>query len=133
MHTHLLWPALATLGTSLLLFITAALVGRARVRYGIQAPATHGHEMFDRAYRVQMNTLENVVLFLPALWLAATFFNSAVATVLAAVWLIGRTWYAAAYLKNPAKRGGGFLLAFLAWGGLMLLASWGVIRALLAI
>jgi len=133
MHTHLLWPALATLGTLLLLFITAALVGRARVRYGIQAPATHGHEGFERAYRVQMNTLENVVLFLPALWLAATFFNAYVATLLAGVWLLGRTWYAVAYLRDPKRRGSGFLIAFLAWGALMLVASWGVIRALLAL
>lgn len=130
MHTHLIWPALATLATLTLLFATTAVVGRARGRYGIKAPATSGHEMFDRAFRVQMNTLENVVLFLPALWLAATFFNSAVASVLAGVWLVGRVWYAAAYLKDPAKRGSGFLIAFLAWGGLMLLASWGVIRAL---
>ncbi|MEG0822444.1 MAG: MAPEG family protein [Burkholderiaceae bacterium] len=132
MHAHLLLPALATLATLFLLFVMAAIVGRARVRYGIAAPATSGHENFDRAYRVQMNTLENVVLFLPALWLAATFFHAQVATVLAGVWLIGRVWYAAAYLKNPARRGPGFLLAFLAWGGLMLIASWGVLRALLS-
>lgn len=130
MHTHLLWPALATLAALALLFATTAIVGRARGRYGIKAPATSGHEMFDRAYRVQMNTLESVVLFLPALWLAATFFNATVATVLAGVWLVGRIWYAAAYLRDPARRGSGFLIGFLAWGALMLLASWGVIRGL---
>jgi uncharacterized MAPEG superfamily protein len=132
MNPALAWPALATLGTLLLLFACAAIVGRARGRSGIRAPATSGHEMFDRAFRVQMNTLESTLIFLPALWLAALAFSPGWAAAAAAVWLAGRVWFAAAYLRAPESRGGGFVLAFAAWGALMLMASWGVIGLLLA-
>ncbi len=67
------WPALITLGVLLLLFAVAGLVGKARGNYKIDAPATTGHPQFDRTFRVQMNTLENAVLFLPALWLFAAY------------------------------------------------------------
>jgi len=126
------WPALVTLATLTLCFATVALVGRARGRYGVRAPATTGHELFERAFRVQMNTLENTVLFLPALWLGALYFAPRPAAVLGAVWLAGRLWYAVAYLREPRARGGGFVLAFAAWGGLMIAAAWGVLRGLLA-
>lgn len=125
------WPALVTLAALTLTFGTVWWVGRARGRYGVRAPATTGHEMFERAFRVQMNTLENVVIFLPALWLAALWVSEAVATVLGAVWLIGRIWYAIAYMREPKSRGGGFVLAFAAWGGLMLVAAWGALRGVL--
>jgi uncharacterized MAPEG superfamily protein len=127
------WPALVTLAALTLCFATAALVGRARGKYGVRAPATHGHEMFERAFRVQMNTLENTVIFLPALWLCAWFIGPILASVLGACWLAGRIWYAAAYLREPKSRGGGFVLAFAAWGGLMLAAAWGVLRGLLTL
>jgi len=87
--------------------------------------------MFERAFRVQMNTLENTVIFLPALWLCALFVGPLVATALGGVWLVGRVWYAVAYLREPKSRGGGFVLAFVAWAGLMIAASWGVLRGLL--
>lgn len=126
------WPALVTLAALSLCFATAYAVGDARVKYKIKAPATTGHEMFERAYRVQMNTLENTVIFLPALWLCAGFFSAWIASALGAVWLVGRLWYALAYVRDPKKRGTGFGLAYAAWGGLMLVAAWGVIRGLLA-
>jgi uncharacterized membrane protein YecN with MAPEG domain len=124
------WPALVTLGVLALGFATAWLVGHARVKYGIKAPATTGHEMFERAYRVQMNTLENTVLFLPALWLAAHYVGPRTATVVGSVWLAGRVWYAFAYMANPKKRGAGFTLAYIAWGLMMLVAAWGVLASL---
>ncbi len=114
--TTLHWPALVTLATLALSFATAAIVGKARVKYGIKAPATIGHELFERA----------------ALWLCALYFGPLTATTLGALWLVGRIWYAAAYLREPKSRGNGFVLAYAAWGGLMLAASWGVLRALLA-
>jgi hypothetical protein len=126
------WPALVTLAALALCFATVAIVGRARGRYGVKAPATSGHEKFERAFRVQMNTLENAVIFIPALWLCALYFGPLTATVLGGLWLAGRVWYAFAYLRAPESRGGGFVLAFVAWAGLMLAASWGVLRALLA-
>lgn len=124
------WPALVTLGVLALGFATAWRVGHARVKYGIKAPATTGHEMFERAYRVQMNTLENTVLFLPALWLAAQYVGALAATVVGGVWLAGRVWYAFAYMANPKKRGAGFTLAYIAWALLMLGAAWGVLNSL---
>jgi uncharacterized membrane protein YecN with MAPEG domain len=124
------WLALVTLGALALCFATVWLVGRARIRYGIKAPATSGHEGFERAYRVQMNTLENVVIFLPALWLAGRYVGAPAATALGAVWLAGRVWYAVAYLREPKRRGGGFVLAYVAWGLLMLGAAWGALKSL---
>ena len=67
--TALPLTSLVTLFVLILLSLTAFNVGRARGRYGVKAPAVSGHEMFERAFRVQMNTLEGVVLMLPALWL----------------------------------------------------------------
>ncbi len=125
------WPALVTLAALMLCFTNALMVGNARVKYKIKAPATTGHEMFERAYRVQMNTLENTVIFLPALWLGAGFFSAWIASALGVVWLVGRLWYAVAYVRDPKTRGTGFGLAYAAWGGLMLVAAWGVIRGLL--
>lgn len=130
--TALHWPALVTLAALTLCFATAAVVGRARGKYGVTAPATTGHEMFERAFRVQMNTLENVVIFVPALWLCAIFFGPLTATAFGALWLVGRVWYAAAYLREPKTRSSGFVLAFAAWGGLMIAASWGVVRGIFA-
>lgn len=124
------WLALMTLAALTLCFATVWLVGKARVKYGIEAPATTGHALFERAYRVQMNTLENVVIFLPALWLAGAYVGATVATVLGAVWLAGRVWYAVAYLREPKTRGGGFVLAYVAWGLLMLASAWGVLKSL---
>lgn len=122
--------AFVTLLTVLLLFVTALNVGRARVRYGIKAPAVSGHEVFERAFRIQMNTLENTLLMLPALWLYAGLIGDRGAGMTGIVWLVGRVWYAVAYQINPDKRGGGFGLAMLAFAGLWFGALWGVVRVM---
>ncbi|HEX7340848.1 MAG TPA: MAPEG family protein [Rhodanobacteraceae bacterium] len=124
--THL--PALVVLLTVILLFVVTFLTGRARGKYGIKAPAISGHPLFERAYRVQMNTLEQTVMFLPTLWLAAHYGNPSWAGVLGLIWLVGRAWYAIGYLRDPARREGGFVLALLAWTLLLLLAIYGVAR-----
>lgn len=127
--THL--PALVTLLTMLLLFATVWVVGKARARYEIKAPATVGHPAFERAYRVQMNTLENTVMFLPLLWLAANYGFTGWAGLVGLVWLAGRVWYAVAYLGDAGKRGGGYVVSMLAWAALLLLACFGVLRAMM--
>ena len=127
--THL--PALVTLLTVLLLFGTTWVVGSARSKYGIKAPAISGDPSFERAYRVQMNTLEQTVMFLPTLWLAAQFGFSGWAGIAGLIWLVGRVWYAAAYLKDAGKRGPGFTLAAVAWLALLLMAGIGVVRAMM--
>ena len=123
--------ALTTLLICLLMFATGIQVGRARGRYGIHAPAVTGHEMFERAYRIQMNTLENTVLMLPALWRFAGFISDRGAAALGVVWLVARIWYAMAYQSNPAKRGPAFGLSILAFAALAAGGGWGVVRTLI--
>jgi uncharacterized MAPEG superfamily protein len=94
------------------LFFTFS-VGGARGRYGVKAPATSGHEIFDRYFRVQMNTLELIVVLVPALPLFAYYVNASIASALGIVYLIGRTLYFRTYIKEPSKRGVGFVLSFL--------------------
>ena len=121
-------PELVVLLTVLLLLGVTVNTGRARVKYGIKAPATAGHPVFERAYRVQMNTLEHAVIFLPSLWLAARYGNAAWAGILGLIWLAGRVWYAPAYMREPASREYPFALAGVALLLMWLLAAWGVVR-----
>jgi glutathione S-transferase len=127
--THL--PALVTLLNVLLLFGTMWAVGRARDKYGIKAPAASGDPAFERAYRVQMNTLESTVMFLPTLWLAASYGFGGWAGVAGLVWIVGRVWYALAYLQDAGKRGPGFMVGMLGWAATLVMAGIGVFRALL--
>lgn len=127
--THL--PALVTLLAMLLLFGTMFVAGHARGKYDIKAPATTGHPAFERAYRVQMNTLENTVMFLPLLWLAAQYGFSGWAGVAGVVWLLGRVWYALAYLRDASARGPGYAVGMLAWAAVLVMAAIGVVRAMM--
>lgn len=127
--THL--PALVTLLTVLLLFGTMWVVGHARGKYEIKAPAVTGHPDFERAYRVQMNTLESTMMFLPALWLAATYGFSGWAGIAGLVWLAGRILYGVTYLQDAAKRGPGFAISMLAWLAIVVMAAIGVVRAMM--
>ena len=106
------------------------LVGAARAKSGIQAPATSGDEQFERAYRVQMNSLEQLVLTLPALWLSGLYFSPLVAALLGLAFFLGRVLYRAGYVKDPARRGAGFGIGLLASVGLILTAAWGIIASL---
>lgn len=107
------FAALATLAMVATLFWTAVLVGRARGRYGVKAPAVSGHEQFERAYRCQMNTLEQMVAMLPVLWLMAVSVGDLWAGLLGLVWVVGRVIYVTSYVANPEKRGPGFILTVL--------------------
>lgn len=90
-----------------------ALVGRARGKYGVKAPAVTGHEGFERAYRVQMNTLELMIALLPALFVAARFWPAEWVAGIGAIYLIGRFIYWRAYVVAPASRALGFALSML--------------------
>ncbi len=115
---------------ALLLYMGLSLaVGQARAKYGIKAPAVTGHENFERAYRVQMNTVEQMVFFLPALWLYAMFLSDKGAAVGGLIWVIGRAVYAVSYLSAPEKRGPGMAVSMLAQIGLFLGAAFGLARA----
>lgn len=90
-----------------------ALVGRARGKYGVKAPAVTGHEGFERAYRVQMNTLELMIALLPALFVAARFWPAEWVAGIGAIYLIGRFIYWRAYIVAPSSRELGFALSIL--------------------
>lgn len=113
-------------------FAFGMLVGVARGRYGVPAPAITGHEQFERVFRVQMNTLEQLVCFLPALLIAAQYHPQTWVAGLGAVYLVGRLVYRQAYLADPKKRSIGFLLTALptlVLTGLAALGALGVFRA----
>ena len=88
-----------------------AMVGKARARYGVHAPAVSGHEQFERVYRVHMNTLEVLVAFLPALYAAGHYWPASVVAGIGAIYLVGRFIYWRAYVSAPQRRGLGFVLS----------------------
>ena len=88
-----------------------SLVGKARDQYGVRAPAVSGNEQFERVYRVQMNTLELLVAFLPVLYGAARYWPSWIIASVGVVYVVGRVIYWRAYVTAPAKRGLGFVLS----------------------
>ena len=89
------------------------LVGRARGKYGVKAPATTGHEVFERWFRVHYNTMELLVVFVPSIWLFGLYVSPKIGAALGAVYLVGRVMYVRSYVRDPAARGGGFGLSML--------------------
>ena len=89
-------------------FSTSILVSRARTAYGIKVPATTGHPDFERVFRVQMNTLEWMPIFLPSLWLFAVYVSDPLAAAIGLLWIAGRILYIVSYSKAANKRGPGF-------------------------
>lgn len=94
-------------------FWLSVRVARARRRYGVTAPATTGNELFERHFRVHMNTQEQLVMFLPALWVFASYVSPLWAAALGVVFLLGRAIYAISYVREPKGRGLGFALTVL--------------------
>jgi uncharacterized MAPEG superfamily protein len=111
-------------------FAFGALTGNARRQSGLKAPAMTGHEGFERMYRVQMNTLEMLIAFLPALYLASKYWPAPWVAGVGAIYLIGRHLYWRAYVSDPSKRGTGFMLTMLPTLLLVLLALGGIILSL---
>lgn len=109
--------------------VFAALVARARGKYGVKAPAVTGHDMFERYYRVQMNTLELLVVFLPALWLAAKYWPATAVAGVGAIYLVGRHLYLRGYVNDPKTRGLGFNLSFYPAAALLLAGLAGAVMA----
>jgi glutathione S-transferase len=130
MFTPPLYSVLVTLLAAALLFVTIALVGRARGRYKVNAPHTDGPEEFQRTLRAQINTVEQLVLFLPVLWCFALTVSDMWAAALGGVWLVGRSLYVAGYIKAAPKRGLGFIIALVASSALFIGGLYGVINLL---
>jgi len=121
---------LAAIDTLLAVLVTFALggyVGYSRGKYKIDAPATTGHPQFERAFRAHANTVENLVLILPLLWIATVFYGGQIPFWLGLLWVVSRIVYAVGYAqKNTQMRGPGFVLGALALLGLLVLAAIGV-------
>ena len=106
-----LWTDLATVGALLVYLATLFYCGRQRAKHAIQAPATTGHPDYERALRIQQNTLENLVVFIPTLWMFSILANPLVGAGLGLVWIVARAWYAISYARAPETRGPGFIVA----------------------
>jgi uncharacterized MAPEG superfamily protein len=128
----MVWVQLITLLALLQFVWFGFLVGGARVRYGVAAPATTGNEIFERYYRVHMNTLELMVVMLPSLWLAAQYWSPQWVAGVGAVYLVGRVIYLKGYVADPKKRGAGYGISFLPTVALLVAGLIGVVRSLLA-
>ena len=111
--------------------VLVGLVGRARGKYRIAAPATTGHEAFERTFRVQQNTLEGLVVFLPGLWLFGQYLNPTWAVWLGIAGIVGRAIYAVGYIRAADKRGLGAGICGMVNIALVVGALVGVIRSLL--
>lgn len=107
------YVAIVTVVALLQFFWFGWQVGAARGKYNIAAPAVSGNEMFERVFRVHMNTLEQLVVFLPSLWIFASFISPIWAAALGAVFIVGRAIYASTYVKDPKSRSAGFALTAL--------------------
>ena len=130
MSTYAL-PSLVT-SLALMVYLVVSLnVGRARVKYQVKPPAVTGDPNFERVLRVQQNTLEQLVAFLPGLWLFAIYVSPAWGAGLGAIWVLGRVLYAWGYYQAAEKRGPGFGLSFLSALILLLGGLIGIILNLL--
>lgn len=128
MHTFAL-PATAWITISALVCYIWVMsnAGRARTKYAVQAPSMEGPPEFMAAQRVQANMVEQMVIFLPALWLCALTMNDRAAALGGAIWVIGRVLYALGYYRDPSKRGPGFMISSFASVGLILASVAGLI------
>lgn len=122
---------LVTLLAVLFYFWLGFRVGQARVKFGVPAPATSGNPDFERVFRIQMNTLEWMPIFLPALWLAALLVSDVGAALLGLVWIAGRALYMHGYTQAPAKRETGFFVQAIATGVLWVSAFIAALTSLL--
>jgi len=115
------FTALVTLLAILVYFFSSILVSRARGKFGVKLPAISGNPDFERVFRAQMNTLEWLPIFLPALWLFAVYLSDGIAAAIGLVWVIGRILYVLGYAQAVAKRSLGFAIQALAaialWAG----------------
>lgn len=128
-----LLTAIVTLLAGLITLWTAILVARTRRRVNISPPAMTGAPELDCAVRVQANTLEQIVIFLPALWLAAIYFQGWIPPLLGLVWCAGRILFALTYKPaNPGKRFLGFQMTVFPTILLVILAIIGIVQAWLA-
>jgi glutathione S-transferase len=132
--TTLLSAAVTVLAV-LFLFYTGLNVARMRGKHKISAPAVTGALEFECAYRVQVNTLEQFVMFLPLLWLATAYFHMLpwLPALVGFLWIVGRLVYMQGYMAAPEKRGTGFIITSLSSLALLILSIVGIVQAWVAV
>jgi glutathione S-transferase len=130
----LVFSGAATIAALLVSFWCGLRVGLLRDKLGVKAPATSGPPAFERAFRVQMNTMEQLTVFLPLLWLATFFLRgwTWIPAALGLVWAIARIVYANAYMADPDKRSFGFRLGLFATLGLLIASIVGLVQTFLS-
>jgi glutathione S-transferase len=126
-NTMYLHAAIITALTTLVISIAMFMVGRARGKYQIKAPAITGNPDFERAFRAHQNTIEQAIIFLPVLWTASVYCNEQIAAYAGYAWLVGRLWFIFGYIKEASKRGTGFAIGMLAFVVLLVMSLWGII------
>jgi uncharacterized membrane protein YecN with MAPEG domain len=112
-------------------FFFGLLVGRARTQYKVEAPATSGHPIFERTFRVQQNTLEQLINLIPCMWIFGAYLHPPTAAALGLVFIAGRFVYLRGYVADPTKRSTGFAIGALAQIALLLGSLFGAVRAVL--
>jgi glutathione S-transferase len=126
------YTALVTCLALLFYLFTGVAVSKARVKFGVKVPATTGNPDFERVFRVQMNTLEWMPIFLPSLWLFAIYIGDLYAALLGLIWIAGRVLYLIGYSQAAAKRGTGFAVQALAgvilWAGALGATVWRIVQ-----
>jgi uncharacterized MAPEG superfamily protein len=125
------WVEIVTLLALIELIVFGVLVSRARGAYGVAAPATTGNPIFERYYRVQANTIETLMVFLPALWIASRYWSPRYVALIGAVYLIARILYLFNYVRDPKRRGAGYALSMLPAIVLIITGLVGAIKTLL--
>jgi glutathione S-transferase len=108
------YTAIVTLLAVGLYFFAATRVSVARRKYGVKLPAIAGHPDFERVFRVHMNMLEWMPIFLPLLWLCAIYLSDGIAALIGLGWLVGRALYLVGYSEAVEKRLPGFFIQALA-------------------
>ena len=124
-------PAIVALLALFEYMFFALRVGTSREKFGVTAPATSGHPEWERMFRVQQNTLEQLIVFIPALWIFAEFVSPTVGAAAGAVFLIGRPMYYNAYVREPSRRTAGFVMGLVANLFLVIGGVIGVITSLI--
>src|ERR1700716_2427307 len=127
------YTALVTCLAILFYFFTSIQVSKARVAFDIKVPATSGNPDFERIFRVQMNTLEWMPIFLPSLWLFAIYISDAIAAAIGVIWIAGRILYMVGYRQAVEKRSPGFAVQAIAviilWFGALGAIVWRLVHA----
>jgi glutathione S-transferase len=127
------FTALVTCLAILFYFFTSIRVSKARAAFGIKVPAISGNADFERVFRVQMNTLEWMPIFLPSLWLFAIYISDSIAALLGLIWIAGRFLYMLGYSKAAERRGPGFGIqataAIILWAGALGAIVWRIVHA----